>query len=203
MRYNLFEKEAAPDWETAKERLIKSTSLDHERIGEDYKKAFPYDYDPNIHFVYEGNITAPYKINEDMTLYFYTDKEQAEKGYRLLRDGERIEFGELIVVPSPGNDYRWYQGKCILERDYLIAIGAITVESEKEKARQERERQFKALDLYDKAVLREDASEGAIEKQARDQFRADWLSVPNTYEDLTQPIENLYPTMPDFIKYFS
>ena len=44
-------------------------------------------------------------------------------------------------------------------REQLIKEKIITLETEKEKARREREKAFEALDLYDKAVLRGDIIE--------------------------------------------
>lgn len=203
MEYHLFKKEPALSWEGAKEKHIKSISLDESRINKKYGKAFPYDYDPEIHFVYEGAITGPFKIATDFSLYFYTDEEQALNGYRVLRDGEIITNGELSYVESLGEGYKWHDDTWITSRKYGIAIGSITLESEKEKARQERKKQFMALDLYDKAVLRGDMEETALEKQERDEFRSEWLGVPELYTDISIDIIEIYPVMPESIKYFN
>ena len=88
-------------------------------------------------------------------------------------------------------------------REDYIQEGLITLETEKEKARMEREKVFTALDLYDKAVLRGDIQESAEGKRARDEFRQAWLDLPNSYTDLSTPIEELYPVLPAIIAYFA
>ncbi|WP_028856941.1 hypothetical protein [Psychrilyobacter atlanticus] len=107
MKYNLFKKEPAPTWEEAKEKHIKSVSLDENRIDGKYEKAFPYDYDPEIHFVYEGELVEPYTIQSDFTLYFLNDREQIEKGYKILGIGEILEDNMIKTIPSPGEFYTW------------------------------------------------------------------------------------------------
>ena len=168
----------------------------------DFKKLFP-QYDPEQHIVHDGDPLS-FPVADNGVVREMTDSELAISKNRTLKDGEKVENGVLTYTAPPEDEgvYKWHNGAWVTERDYGIATGSITLETEKEKARLKREKDFNALDLYDKAVLRSDVSEGTQEKQARDQFRADWLTVPNTYEDLTQPIESLYPTMPDFIKYF-
>lgn len=88
-------------------------------------------------------------------------------------------------------------------REDYIQEGLITLETEKEKARMEREKVFNALDLYDKAILRGDIQESVEGKKARDEFRQDWLDLPNSYTDLSTPIEELYPILPSIIAYFA
>ncbi|MCS5421238.1 MULTISPECIES: hypothetical protein [Psychrilyobacter] len=111
MIYNLFKKEAAPTWQEAKLKLITSQSFDENRIGKKYDKAFPpgykYAYDEKNHFVYEGDLTEPYIIQSDFTLYFLNDREQIEKGYRVLRIGEILEEDKIKTIPSPGMFYEW------------------------------------------------------------------------------------------------
>ncbi len=88
-------------------------------------------------------------------------------------------------------------------REDYIQEGLITLETEKEKARMEREKIFNALDLYDKAVLRGDIEESPEGKTARDTFRQAWLELPNNYTDINTPIEELYPTLLAIIAYFA
>lgn len=123
MKYNLLLKEAASSWEVAKEKLIKSTSLTSERIGEDYKKAFPYDYNPEVHFVFEGELMTPFRIEEDFSITFYNERELVEQGYRILIDGEFLEGDNIRYIHSPGKFYTWNGIKWIydveLEREFL------------------------------------------------------------------------------------
>ena len=107
MRYNLFKKESASSWEIAKEKFIKSTSLDSDRIGEDYKRAFPYDYNSDIHFIYEGELNAPYRIEDGYSIYFYSEREQVELGYRLLGEGEILEGDNIKQIPTPSPFHSW------------------------------------------------------------------------------------------------
>lgn len=201
MKYNLFLKEPADTWELAKEKLIKSISLDESRIDGKYEKAFPYDYDPEVHFVYEGEL-KPFKILSDFSLYFYTDKEQALNGYRELKDGETITNGELNYTESPGEGHRWHNDTWLTDRQYGIVTGSINLETEKEKARAQREKEFTA---YHKLISNFNAKvvDLPIEKMENIiLWRAEWLNVPNAYTELNLPIEETYPVLPERIKYY-
>lgn len=107
MRYNLFKKEVANTWELAKEKHIKSSSLNENRINKKYEKVFPYDYDPKIYFVHEGKLTGPFTIQPDFSLYFLNDREQIEKGYKILGIGEILEGDVINRIPSPGQFHIW------------------------------------------------------------------------------------------------
>ncbi len=132
MQYNLIRKEAATNYNKAKLKIIKTIYLDKNRVNKDYKKAFPYLYNPDKNFVFEGEL-KPFKINSDFSLYFYSDEEQALLNYRNLRDGEYIEDGKLNFVESPGIDYIWHDNKWITNREFKVETGAITLESEMER----------------------------------------------------------------------
>ena len=116
----------------------------------------------------------------------------------LLNEGEELPeyliYDEVTNTVKPMTD--------LLERKMKIEKGIITLETEKDKARQMRDKEFIALDLYDKAVLREDILETEKDKDDRDKFRNEWLELPNNYSDLDTPIEDLYPKTPEKIKYF-
>ena len=120
MRYNLLKKETANTWEEAKEKYIKSFSLNEKRINGKYEKAFPYDYDPEVHFVYEGELTGPYIIQPDFTLYFLNDREQIEKGYKVLGIGEILEGDKIKKIPSPGEFYTWNTNTWIYDKQREI-----------------------------------------------------------------------------------
>lgn len=140
MKYNLLKKETADTWEEAKKKLIKSISLDENRIGEKYEKAFPYDYDPKVHFVYEGELTGPYIIQPDFTLYFLNDREQVEKGYKILGIGEILEGDKIKNIPSPGGFYMWDSDLWIYDKQLEIEsinnkIKVIEVDLENRQAR--------------------------------------------------------------------
>lgn len=131
-----------------------------------------------------------------------TEEEKLERNQRSLAENELLIDGKIV-------SYDPYSQKIVdgaivekIREDY-IQEGIITLETEKEKARAEREKIFKALDLYDKEVLRGDVKESTEEKEARDTFRQAWLELPNNYVDINTPIESLYPTLPAIIAYFA
>lgn len=130
-----------------------------------------------------------------------TEEEKLERNQRKLTGNELLIDGKIVA-------YDPYSQKVVdnkivdKTREELILDGIITLETEKEKARSERERIFKALDLYDKAVLRGDIQESAERKEARDTFRQAWLELPNNYADINTPIEKFYPILPNIIAYF-
>lgn len=131
-----------------------------------------------------------------------TEEEKLQRNQRKLAENELLKDGKII-------SYDPYSQKVIdgniveKTREDYIQEGLITLETEKEKARMEREKVFNALDLYDKAVLRGDIEESVEGKAARDSFREAWLELPNNYADLSTPIEELYPVLPAIIAYFA
>lgn len=131
-----------------------------------------------------------------------TEEEKLERNQRKLAENELLKDGKII-------SYDPYSQKVIdgnimeKTREDYIQEGLITLETEKQKARIEREKVFNALDLYDKAVLRGDIEESVEGKAARDSFREAWLELPNNYVDINTPIEELYPILPSIIAYFA
>ncbi len=141
-------------------------------------------------------------LPEADTIREATEEEKLERNQRKLAENELLKDGKII-------SYDPYSQKVIdgniveKTREDYIQEGLITLETEKEKARMEREKVFNALDLYDKAVLRGDIEESVEGKAARDSFREAWLELPNNYADLSTPIEELYPVLPTIIAYFA
>jgi len=141
-------------------------------------------------------------LPETDTIREATEEEKLERNQRKLAENEFLKDGKIV-------SYNPYSQKVvdneILEktREDYIQEGIITLETEKEKARAEREKIFNALDLYDKAVLRGDIQESPEGKEARDTFRQAWLELPNNYTDLSTPIEELYPVLSAIIAYFA
>ncbi|WP_373079236.1 hypothetical protein [Fusobacterium varium] len=131
-----------------------------------------------------------------------TEEEKLERNQRSLAENELLIDGKI-------ESYDTYSQKIIdgviveKTREDYIQEGIITLETEKAKARAEREKIFNALDLYDKAVLRGDIEESPEGKTARDTFRQAWLELPNNYTDINTPIEELYPTLLAIIAYFA
>ena len=140
-------------------------------------------------------------IQESDSIREASEEEKLKRGQRQLNFNEILLNGEIISY-DPGTE-KVVDGLIIEKtREDYITEGTINLDSEKEKARQQRNKEFEALDLYDKAVLREDMEENAEMKAERDIFRSAWLSLPNSYSDISVEIETLYPDMPEAIKYF-
>ncbi|MHD0316757.1 hypothetical protein [Fusobacterium sp. THCT1E2] len=141
-------------------------------------------------------------IAEQDTIREATEEEKLARKQRSLAENELLIDGKIV-------SYDTYSQKVIdgviveKTREDYIQEGLITLETEKEKARMEREKIFNALDLYDKAVLRGDIEESPEGKTARDTFRQAWLELPNNYTDINTPIEELYPTLLAIIAYFA
>ena len=141
-------------------------------------------------------------IPELDTIREATEEEKLERNQRKLSENELLIDGKIVA-------YDTYSQKVVdneiveKTREDFIQEGLITLETEKQKARMEREKIFNALDLYDKAVLRGDIQESPEGKEARDTFRQAWLELPNNYTDINTPIEELYPVLPAIIAYFA
>ena len=161
------------------------------------------DY-PNS-YMWIGDLTEdlPNEIMSDGVQFVreMTDKEKVEFKFRSLTDGEAIIDDKIIQYNTI--EEKIEDGKIVKKtRDEMIRDKHITLDTEAEKARAERNKVFRALDLYDKAVLRGDITETQEMKEARDKFRHNWLELPNKYSDITVPIEELYPEIPATIQYF-
>lgn len=163
-----------------------------------------YNYYNGTAILYIGD-TLPHYVTylEDVdSIREATREERYFRGQLKLEANEVIIDGKII-------SYDTYSQKVVdneiveKTREDFIQEGLITLETEKEKARAEREKAFNALDLYDKAVLRGDIQESLEGKNSRDEFRQAWLDLPNTYTDLSIEIESLYPVLPSIIAYFA
>lgn len=141
-------------------------------------------------------------LPESDTIREATEEEKLARKQRSLAETELLIDGKIA-------SYDPYSQKVVdneiveKTREDYIEEGLITLETEKAKARAEREKVFNALDLYDKAVLRGDIQESPEGKTARDTFRQAWLELPNNYVDINTPIESLYPTLLAIIAYFA
>lgn len=132
-----------------------------------------------------------------------TEFEKYQRKQRVLEENEYVSDNQILTYDTTF-EYIDHQGiKQTKTRKQLVDEKIITLESEKEKARAEREKGLQALDLYDKAVLRGDIVETPEGKISRDNYRTAWLELPNNYVDVMIPIETLYPIAPAAIKYFA
>lgn len=185
------------DREKAKAGIVLVYAAFEER-KEDFK-----DYYENKALEFKGDNLPHFitYINDEDTIREATEEEKLERGQRGLSRDEVVIDGKIVSYDF--NTQKIIDNKIIekTRQDY-IDEELITLETEKAKARIEREKQFKALDLYDKAVLREDLKETEEMKKERDIFRKEWLELPNRYNDLNIPIEELYPISNINISYF-
>ncbi|MGL5596502.1 MAG: hypothetical protein ACRDDH_21445 [Cetobacterium sp.] len=185
------------DREKAKEGITLVYGVFEER-KEDYKefyeqKALEYEGNNLPHFI-------TYILEED-SIREATEEEKLERGQRQLAPNEILKNGKIISYDITTQKIVNNEIIDKTREDYIVE-GIITLESEKEKARMEREKQLRALDLYDKAVLRGDIKETEEMKKERDKFRKAWLEIPNNYDDINIPIEELYPMPIESIVYF-
>lgn len=185
------------DREKAKEGITLVYGVFEER-KEDYKefyeqKALEYEGNNLPHFI-------TYIVEED-SIREATEEEKLERGQRQLAPNETLKNGKIISYDITTQKIVNNEIIDKTREDYIVE-GIITLESEKEKARMEREKQLRALDLYDKAVLRGDIKETEDMKKERDKFRKAWLEIPNNYDDINIPIEELYPMPIESIVYF-
>lgn len=185
------------DREKAKEGITLVYGVFEER-KKDYKefyeqKALEYEGNNLPHFI-------TYIVEED-SIREATEEEKLEKGQRQLAPNEILKNGKIISYDITTQKIVNNEIIDKTREDYIVE-GIITLESEKEKARMEREKQLRALDLYDKAVLRGDIKETEEMKKERDKFRKAWLEIPNNYDDINIPIEELYPMPIESIVYF-
>lgn len=185
------------DREKAKEGITLVYGVFEER-KEDYKefyeqKALEYEGNNLPHFI-------TYIVEED-SIREATEEEKLERGQRQLALNEILKNGKIISYDITTQKIVNNEIIDKTREDYIVE-GIITLESEKEKARMEREKQLRALDLYDKAVLRGDIKETEEMKKERDKFRKAWLEIPNNYDDINIPIEELYPMPIESIVYF-
>ncbi len=188
------------DREHAKKGISLVFAVCEQRI-EDYQKMFD---NKAIEFIGEDLPHYITYVKTDDVEYVReaTREEQYQNGLIELTPGEAFIDGKIVLFDPLAQVIK---GNKVVEktREQLIHENIISYESEKTKARNIRKIYLKALDLYDKAVLRGDINESAEQREQRDTFRQSWLDLPSQYIDITIPIENLYPAVPDFISYFN
>lgn len=141
-------------------------------------------------------------LEKENTIREATEEEKLSRNQRELNDNEIINKEGLIEAYNPYNQKIINNEIFDKTREDYITEKTMTLDSEKEKARAEREKQLRALDLYDKAVIRGDIKETEEMKKERDKFRKAWLEIPNNYDDINIPIEELYPVPIEDIAYF-
>lgn len=164
------------------------------------KKPSQY-FQKEVYCYFGKDIPFYISVDDGSTIREATEEEKLERKQRALAENELLIDGKIVSYDT--HSQKVVDNKIVEKtREDYIKEGLVTIETEKEKARAERDRMFNALDLYDKAVLRGDIKETTETKSERDEFRQAWLELPNNYVDLNVPIESLYPTLPVTIAYF-
>ncbi|MGL5153071.1 MAG: hypothetical protein ACRC7N_21130 [Clostridium sp.] len=142
-------------------------------------------------------------LESENTIREATEEEKLARNQRVLSDNEILNENGVIEAYDPYSQ-KIIDNKIVDKtREDYINENLITLDSEKNKARNQREGEMKSVDLYDKAVLRGDIEETEDMKKERDEYRRKWLELPNSYDDINTPIEDLYPQKPFAIRYFN
>ena len=142
-------------------------------------------------------------LDNDNTVREATEEEKLSRNQRELSDNEIVNKNGIIESYDPHTQKIIDNEIFDKTREDYINENLITLNSEKNKARNQREIEMKSVDLYDKAVLRGDINETEEMKKERDDYRKCWLELPNFYDDINIPIEELYPQKPSIIAYFN
>ena len=185
------------DKKKAKEGITLVFLVSEER-REDYKGYFE---GAAVEFVGED---IPHFITyqeEIDTIREATEEEKLKRGQRPLYDNEVVINGKIIEYnPSTQKILEGEIGEKIRE-DY-ISEGTVTLESEKNKARSQREKELSALDILDAKVAVGRDVLTAEDKLEIDAWYETWKDIPNNYSDIEVPIEDLYPERPSKINYY-
>lgn len=173
--YNLFLKNEKNDNGTV---VIANTSPYTEEMvknlyGGDKTQLF-ISYDPKIHII---DKEYNYPIFDGGIIREMTEQEKIDNG-----------IIKQILIPT---------------REDLIKSGVITIDTEREKIRNDRIEEFRLLDILDskigaKRVILTDQEELEI-----NQWYQTWKDLPGQYVDVNVEPETLYPLRPDKINYFS
>ncbi|MGB6128866.1 MAG: hypothetical protein WBG30_08960 [Psychrilyobacter sp.] len=131
-----------------------------------------------------------------------TEEEKLERGDRGLNDGEVLINGKIVYYDSYSQKIVNDQIVDKTRQDY-ISEGTITLDSEKEKARTQREKEYAA---YQK--LANNIFMGIEEKLTEEEsanikvWHKAWKDVPNNYTNINIVIEEMYPKRSDRINYY-
>lgn len=131
-----------------------------------------------------------------------TEEEKLERGDKVLNDGEVIIGGKIVSYDSYSQKIVDDQIVDKTRQDY-INEGTITLESEKAKARTQREKEYTA---YHKLVnnIFMGIEEELTEEESSDikVWHKAWKDVPNNYTNINISIEEIYPKRSDRINYY-
>ncbi|UUV18058.1 hypothetical protein NRK67_12270 [Fusobacteria bacterium ZRK30] len=131
-----------------------------------------------------------------------TEEEKLKRGDRVLNDGEVLMNGKIVSYDSYSQKIVDDQIVEKTRQDY-ITEGEITLESEKEKARTQREKEYAAYHKLannifmgiEEALTEDDSANIKVWHKA-------WKDVPGNYTNINIPIEGMYPKRSDRINYY-
>jgi len=132
---------------------------------------------------------------------------EAAEEEKLVR-GQRQLYDNEVLIEGKITEYDPYNQKVVdgaivdKTRDDFIEEGIITLESERETARYQREREFNALDILDAKVAVGRDTLTAEEKGKIDTWYDIWKGIPNNYIDIKASIEESYPERPFKVGYY-
>ena len=141
-------------------------------------------------------------LKESDSIREATEEEKLERGDRTLNDGEVLIDGKIVSYDSYSQ--KIVDGQIVdkTRQDY-ITEEKITLESEKEKARAQREKEYAAYHKLVNNVFME-IEEPLTEDESADikVWHKAWKDVPGNYTNINIPIEEIYPKRSDRINYY-
>lgn len=130
-----------------------------------------------------------------------TELEKIERGQLELREDQVILNGEVLSYDK--RTQKIVDNKIADKtREDLIKDKTITLTTERDKARAYREVLFEALDMLDIKVVRGRMTLTDEEEKEIEDWRKEWLDLPDEYKDLNNPIEEKYPVTPVKVAYY-
>ncbi len=141
-------------------------------------------------------------LEESGSIRGATEEEKLERGDRVLNDGEILIDGKIVSYDSYSQKIVDNQIVDKTRQDY-ITEGAITLESEKDKARVQREKEYAAYHKLVNNIFME-IEEPLTEEESADikVWHKAWKDVPDNYTNINIPIEEIYPKRSDRINYY-
>ena len=141
-------------------------------------------------------------LEESDSIREATEEEKLERGDRVLNDGEILVDGKITSYDSYSQKIVDDQIVDKTRQDY-ITEGTITLESEKDKSRAQRGKEYTAYHKLVNNIFM------GIEEELTENESADikvwhkaWKDVPGNYTNINIPIEEIYPKRSDRINYY-
>ncbi len=131
-----------------------------------------------------------------------TEEEKLDRGDRILNDGEVLVDGKIVLYDNYSQKIVDDQIVDKTRQDY-INEGTLTLDSEKEKARAQREKEYAAYHKFVNNIfmgIEEELTED--ESASIKVWHKAWKDVPNNYTNIHIAIENIYPKRSDRINYY-